>query len=59
MTGNIPTDGRSLVVPRYCDFGHCAPSCWRRCDSWMARCWQIWVASRKQPRQRGLFEEVA
>lgn len=49
---------RALVVPRYCDFGHCSPSCWRRCDSWLARCWQIWLKRRKQP-QPDMFAEVA
>lgn len=62
MTGHRLTSQesqcRALVVPRYCDFGHCSPSCWKRCDSWMARAWRIWLEARHRP-QRELFEDAA
>jgi len=57
MTAPMP--GKALVVPRYCDFGHCAPSCRRRCESWMAMAWRAWHAQRRQPAQRDLFRENA
>lgn len=52
----------AMTIVSYCDFGHCAPSCWRRCDIPGGR-WdgspthwyrEVWKALRRMPRQQSL-----